>query len=162
MFSPSSRNLVIVPKQNITLPMISAGYIWRRWSGVLPCSFPFPWVRCLPSQASSPTDGGVCLDHCFPEILPLTVCSYFSGCADTSALSQHLARNCRFVSSQLPFACRPWWRHSVPRTGPLVSGNLVTRDHDTHHALPYLCIGAFLCCGSTIIFRLQTGVRILH
>ena len=30
---------------------------------------------------------------------------------------------------------------------------LVTRDHDTHHALLYLCISAFLCCGGTIIFR---------
>ena len=33
----------------------------------------------------------------------------------------------------------------------------VTRDHDTHHGLPYFCISAFLCCGGTIIFRLQTG-----
>ena len=59
-----------------------------------------------------------------------------------------------FLSSQLPFAQHPWQQRSVPRTGPLFPVIPVTRDHDTHCALPYLCISAFLHCGNTIIFRL--------
>ena len=38
---------------------------------------------------------------------------------------------------------------------------LVTRDHDTHRGLPYLCVGAFLHGHGTIIFRLRIGVGIM-
>ena len=51
------------------------------------------------------------------------MCSHFFGCADTSAPFQCLAQSCWFVSSQLLFARRPQQQHSVPRTGPLISGN---------------------------------------